>query len=247
MKHVLKPTSYADITYKHKNFMASFAHLKRNFYIKKTINSLKPKTILDYGAGDGELYKNLDLKNFVKIILFEPESKMFEDLKKNLKMMSNSINCIPLKTIKNISSVKFDLILCLEVLEHLPLPERMKFYKLCSNNLKKNGSCIIEVPIEYGPILLLKEFRRKYLKGRKTEYSIKELFLSVFFGKIIDKHNRFDLHDKRTFISPHHGFDFFKFLDELKSYGDVKFLYNSPFKFLPKIFNQSVVLRLKPR
>ena len=85
MKHVLKPTSYADITYKHKNFMVRFAHLKRNFYIKKTINSLKPKTILDYGAGDGELYKNLDLKNFVKIILFEPESKCLKISKKTLK------------------------------------------------------------------------------------------------------------------------------------------------------------------
>ena len=224
----MKHTSYADITYNHKNFMVRFAHLKRNFYVKKLINSLKPKTILDYGTGDGELYKNLDLNKLCKIILFEPESKMFKDLKKNLQKIPNSNNCIPLKNIKNISSKKFDLILCLEVLEHLPLTERMKFYKLCSNNLKKNGSCIIEVPIEYGPILFLKEFGRKYLKSRKTEYSMKELFLSVFFGKIIDKHNRFDLYDKRTFISPRHGFDLFKFLDELKSYGDVKFLYNSP-------------------
>jgi len=225
--------------------MVRFAHKKRNIYIANLISTFNPKTLIDYGAGDGELYKNLDLKALSKVVLFDPDMHMIKQLNSNLGRMSGFDRCIVTNKI-NTPLPKYDLILCLEVLEHLPMPERIKFYKFCSSSLTSKGTCIIEVPVEYGPILLLKEFGRKYFKGRSTEYGFKELCMASFFGVIKDKHNRFDSHDNRTSISPHHGFDLFKFVMELRYYGNVKFLYNSPFKFLPKIFNQSVVIQFQP-
>ena len=239
-------TSYSNITYNHKNFMVRYAHRKRINITSNLIQKFNPLSIFDYGAGDGELIKLLDHNKIDRIVLFEPETKMRKELKLNLK---NFLDCRNLKVVNSQigSFKKFDMILSIEVLEHLPLPERLKFYNFCKLNLNPNGFCLIEVPIEFGPVLLLKEFGRMFLKKRVSQYSFLKLLKSSFLFIVDDEYNRFDPNDRRTFINPHHGFNFFKFINELNEYGDAKILFNSPFKFFPMIFNQSVFISFKPK
>lgn len=100
---------------------------------------------------------------------------------------------------------------------------------------------MIEIPIEYGPVLLLKEWGRKFLKKRVSEYSLRELMNASIFLIIFDAHSRYLENDERTFISPHRGFDLNRLIQELSSIGSIQEVVRSPFPFLPRMFNQVVL------
>lgn len=81
---------------------------------------------------------------------------------------------------------------------------------------------MIELPVEYGPILLLKEWGRKFFKKRVSEYTFGELLEAAIFSKISDAHSRYLKNDERTFISTHRGFDLKRLIMELGSIGNVQ-------------------------
>jgi hypothetical protein len=107
--------------------------------------------------------------------------------------------------------------------------------------LRDSGVVLLELPIEYGPILLANEWGRKFLKGRSSQYGTGELLAAAFLGKISDRHARYEASDDRTFISPHHGFDINRLIRELKSIGTPKEILRSPFAGLPRWLNQTVL------
>ena len=76
---------YKSITVSSKSSIKRFTHSKRFILIANLLKKNKYKKILDYGAGDGELYKFLDLKTRKKIFFFEPKLAMVKEMKKNLK------------------------------------------------------------------------------------------------------------------------------------------------------------------
>lgn len=228
---------YSSYTYDSPSILVRYPHRKRNKLISAAITSLNPEKWLDYGAGDGALVSILNNQNTLptNVLLYEPEDGMHNQLCENLSFLAGRIS----KTSEwqDLNKHKYDLVTVLEVLEHLPLPERIKFYSLLAVTLNDNGKCLIEVPVEYGPILLLKEFGRKFIKHRKSEYSIREL-TAAFFGRISDSHKRYAIDDERTFISPHRGFDLNRLLSELSEIGEYREIVRSPFTFLPRMFNQ---------
>lgn len=233
---------YASYTYNHPNFLVRFPHRKRNKLVAEKIAETCSARWLDYGAGDGALLDVLlSRKQLPDVcVLYEPEPSMRLQLSDKVSELGLS------KSVKVINStseacIKFDLVTVLEVLEHLPMPERIKFYRFVANHLELNGKVLIEVQIEYGPILLLKEWGRRFLKKRVSEYKFRELFNAAFLLKILDAHSRYAKNDERTFISPHRGFDLDKLIDELRSFGTLQEIVRSPFPLLPRICNQVVL------
>lgn len=109
-------------------------------YIKKS----KVKQIVEVGCGDGkillELAKQNPNKNFTgfdlskKAIAF---ARAFSLGMKNLNFYDKDFSR---------NKKKYDLILCLEVLEHIPDKEVKKFIKILYDNLSKNGKLIFSVP-----------------------------------------------------------------------------------------------------
>jgi len=235
---------YSSYTYNSKNLLVRYPHRKRNNLVSETIEKISPEAWLDYGAGDGALVEKLNARNSLPgaVVLYEPDEGMREQLTQNIKKIRENIVVVSDKN--QISPLKYDLITALEVLEHLPLQQRIEFYIFVAETIKPSGKCLIEVPVEYGPILLIKELGRKFIKRRVSEYSINELF-RAFIGKIQDTKNRYDITDNRTFISPHRGFDLNKFLTELGAIGTYRELVRSPFTFLPRMFNQVVLYEYK--
>lgn len=233
--------NYASYTYDHPNYFVRYPHRKRNKLVAEKIAEICSKSWLDYGAGDGALLGQLLARNALPhtCVLFEPDPGMCSQLVDNTSRFTEAT----VQILSEISEVdiQFELVTALEVLEHLPLPARIKFYRFLARNLKCDGKVLIELPIESGPILLLKEWGRKFLKKRVSEYSFRELLDAVVFSKILDAHARYLINDKRTFISPHRGFDLNRLLIELNSIGKVQEVVRSPFPFLPRVFNQVVL------
>lgn len=239
--------SYASYTYESRHRMVRYAHLQRLKNQAKLVHALNPKTWLDYGTGDGGLLLKMNENGLIPkhVTCYEPIERMADDLKKNLGSIVDKSNIEVVSDIDDLDNKKFELITSFGVLEHLPLPERIKFYRTLEQRLAPSGSCLIEVPIEYGPILLISECGRRFLKKRKSNYSFIELFKAAFLGQVEDTYDRFNLNDNRSFIAPHQGFSLCRFVHEIKTLGHVEEKIRSPFKLLPLWINQTVFYELK--
>lgn len=234
---------YSSYTYAHPSWFVRYPHLKRNRLVAAKIIESRSKAWLDYGAGDGALLSELIKMNALPTVTvcYEPDSHMHLQLAQNVSKLEKHSSSIKLtRSISDTEGV-FDLVTALEVLEHLPLPERIRFYGFLARNTTNDGTVLLEVPVEYGPILLVKELGRKFLKGRISEYSFRELLEAAFGGAIFDAHSRYLSADNRMFISPHRGFDLDRLLNELRSIGIVEEVLRSPFSFLPRWLNQTIL------
>lgn len=227
---------YGSYTYEHPNILVRYPHLRRLEYLTGVISQSPPARWLDYGTGDAEVYRFYTERtgSAPQAVLYEPVDVLNRAAHQKLDR-GNAFDIV--NSLDQIEG-QFDLITVFEVLEHLPLPERLIFYRKAADHLAPDGRMLIEVPIEYGPVLLMKEFGRRVLKGRESDYRFSELFDSAFFGKVRDANDRYNLNDTRTFIYPHHGFDIGRFERELRSIGSIVKVMNSPFPGLPVWMNQ---------
>lgn len=239
------PPSYASYTYEHPSWLVRYPHLKRMRLVSGIITATPVASWLDYGAGDGAVaayaYRTREFRP-VRTVLYEP----WDEIRGQIP--SAAIPGVEIVgDLRPLGDARFDLITAFEVLEHLPLPERIRFYQYAASHLEPGGRCLIEIPVEYGPILLLKEYGRQFLKGRRTEYRLAELLKAAFLNAVEDSADRFDPLDTRTSISPHRGFDTTLFLEELAVIGDIASLRPSPFARLPAMLNQCLLIDFRPR
>jgi SAM-dependent methyltransferase len=226
--------TYASYTYDHPNFLVRFPHRRRMEILCGLITRRPITRWLDYGTGDGEVYRyHAEKHDPVEAVLYEPEA-IIAEARANLGRET------PHKLVTRPQDIEgtFDLITALEVLEHLPLPERVRFFQVAARHLTPGGRMIIEVPVEYGPVLLLKEMGRRLLKGRSSEYETGELLAASIRGRIKDVQDRYNPADARTSIGPHHGFDIGRFEREIGRLGTVIAKHNSPLPLLPAWLNQ---------
>lgn len=239
------PPTYASYTYEHPSWVVRYPHLKRLQLLADSLQEAPFTSWLDYGSGDGSLFHRMHLQGSldgVDTVLYEPDLAMREQI-----FTPNGAQASIISTLDSIGRQTFDVITALEVLEHLPLPERIKFYQVVARHLNPDGRCIIEVPIEIGPVLLLKEYARRFLKDRSVQYRGQELLAAAFLGRVEDIHRRFDIQDSRTFISPHRGFDACRCLDELQRIGAILQIKRSPFPFFPAVLNQCLIVEFRLR
>jgi len=154
-------------------------------YANEIINliiSLQPKKIADVGCGDGKLLYELSkrLKNSQldgydlakKAIMF---AQAYAEGIKNLNFYFEDF--------KN-SKEKYDIIVCMEVLEHIPDNKINEFIKNLNEKINKNGKLIISVPSINMPLHikhyrhyseeLLKKQLNKYFKIDKISFITKK-------------------------------------------------------------------------
>lgn len=231
---------YASYTYEHPSLFVRYPHLRRLRLLERIIGSARFGSWLDYGAGDAAIVSHMHRSGRLgeaRIVLYEPWAEIRSQIR-----IGNGLDISVVGELGEIPERPFDLVTALEVLEHLPLPERIRFYRLLARQLAPGGRCLIEVPVEYGPILLLKEYGRRVLKGRRSDYRPGELMKAGFLGIVEDSHGRFDPEDGRQTIIPHQGFDTACFLEELSTIGEVVRIWASPFPYLPRSLNQCILI-----
>jgi SAM-dependent methyltransferase len=139
--------SYADITFCDKN------PIKRLLQQRRLTDALQLAThfqninvALDFGAGNGELSKQLVITfPQAQIICYEPHLDLMAEAQKN----AEGLKRIGFVTdIGVISPESVDLLYCLEVFEHLPEKEAEAALSAIYSVLRNSGIAIIGVPVE---------------------------------------------------------------------------------------------------
>ncbi len=236
------PTDYSQQTYASPYWFVRIPHRVRYQTALKAILDRQPTSLLDYGAGDGHLLLGLIEAGLTtqNIVAYEPVEELRLLLAEAIEQrgMSDRVRIVSRR--EELDAESFDFIACLEVLEHMPMPERHSFYAVCDSTLVPNGRICVEVPIEIGPTLLIKNITRHVLKGREREYTARALLRLSAGGRNFDP-GRFDPSDTRTFIHDHKGFDYRFLRQELAHRYTIVGEQMTPLKWLPAGMGNQVV------
>lgn len=125
-------------------------------YFKKNFIKLLPKNkdarILEVGFGNGFFLKTMMSSGYNNFLGIEPGKTQYEFTKKHIteKVLLIADTFAFLSKNKN----KFDAIVLIEVLEHIPRKNTIRLIKLLYGSLKENGILIIKVPNMSNPLML---------------------------------------------------------------------------------------------
>ncbi len=189
--------------------------------------------ILDFGAGNGELCKQIGLRfPQSQLVCYEPAPKLRKQALQNTQGFNNIKVVGDLQAIENDT---FDFIFCLEVFEHLPDGPLEQALAIQKKLLKKDGRLILGVPNElFLPALLKGSFRltRRYGEVDAIPLNI----LKATLGR--PPLNRPQvLFDDLPYIIRHMGFDYRKFRKTVEKYFNIEKTYGSPLPVLPLSLN----------
>lgn len=231
--------SYSDYTFQDKNPVKRWLQQRRMVSATRLGQQTRqPAVICDYGAGNGELCKQLaEQIPEAKFICYEPSPAFFEEAKENLKTVPHTeffqdINQVPRGTV--------DLLFCLEVFEHLPEKETHDALQTISGLLKPGGEVVIGVPVEVGIPALYKGIFRMTRRFGAYDANPKNVFLS-FIGSPPQDRPHGEIEPGFGYHFPHTGFDYREFSKTLAGYFDLKKVSTSPFHapgtlFMPEVY-----------
>jgi SAM-dependent methyltransferase len=238
------PATYASRTYDNPNWIVRFPHRQRYEFAVKAINAGRPAVVLDYGAGDGHMLVKLlqDSRTdpAMRAIAYEPLPYIRGLLESIVEEQGLACRIQAVGSLDELADRQFECVTCLGVLEHLNVTDRFVFYAFAQRVLAPGGRVLIDVPIELGPTLLIKNLGRRVLKSDAREYSRAET-LRAAFGRTVFDPVRWDPREQVDFIMTHKGFDYRLFAQELSGRFRIDQQVNTPFAALPALVaNQEV-------
>lgn len=224
-------------SYNHRLFNNPFRrkiHLARFYWLKRVIQIYCPNylSIFEFGCNDSKSllflpylplkYLGLDADWEGGLNIAKKKYKAIEDYK---FLKTKNIKDFP------ILKSKFDLVICLETLEHLP-PHDLERYLLNLSSLMK-GYFIITVRNEIGFIFLIKYLFKILFNLDPDNYSTLEIYYQ-FIGKVEEV--------KRT---NHKGFSWLELVKILEMHFEIVKIEGIPFSYLPKFLNFGIGIILK--
>jgi hypothetical protein len=222
-------------THANPHWIVRWPHQRRIELAMDEIARGKPATLLDYGTGDAYLMERLAQRGELpQTVAYEPVEQLAGQARATIERcgLQDRVTIVP--SIDDFRGQTFDAIACLSVLEHMPLPQRELFYGLCDELLSPTGRVVLEVPVELGPSLLVKELGRTQLKGRDAEYPFGEL-LKRAVGRGGRDPVRYDTGNLETWIGPHTNFDHRCLVDEIAEHFKVLRKFGSPLPHMPAL------------
>jgi len=178
-----------------KTMMWGFEYLSYLSFVKKNVLKYykKGKLILDVGCGDGKLINLLNreiLSESISGVDYSEKSLKFAKIfNPGITFYYGDINNSTL-----FNNIKYDIIILMEVLEHIPLNEISGFIQSISTHLKKNGIVIITVPSD--KLQLNKKHFQHFNKVKLSNY-LSDYFDIIEFeflnsnSKLSQIHNKF--------------------------------------------------------
>ena len=124
-------------------FHAGMLFVEFLFASKKTANDLKSCRILDYGCGTGRVSRFLALTG-AKVVGYDPTQECIQEAhNEGLKAPPTSLT--PELFTSDFSRVgsNFDIVLCINVLPHLSIPDQNTAISNIVLSLKEGGTCFL--------------------------------------------------------------------------------------------------------
>lgn len=246
------PQTYAEATHASPYWIVRYAHQQRATVAVDMMLATRPAVVADWGTGDGLVIERLldDPRAPELILAFEP-GQMVHQLRERLAQHPDGDRVKVCHTLAEVpwalEGRTVDVMACLGVLEHLPVASRACFYDAAERHLSPGGCLVIDVPVEIGPALLVKELGRRVLKRRPPEYSTRAL-LARTLGRTERDPGRFADFESHAFIGTHRDFDHRHLIEEVEALGyRVTERRNTPVGWAPApLCNQEVIFRAVP-
>lgn len=164
-----------------KSYSFGFEHFSLIYIIKKILIQKKPNNILDIGCGDGKLINEL-----LKEKLIQNNTNEVIGIDNNNRALAfarifNDYNKAKFiqEDIFNYKAKSYDIIILMEVLEHIPTHKLNRLIKVISSLLSSNKYLIISVPSINIP-LQSKHYKHYDLNSLKTllykDFKIEDVF-----------------------------------------------------------------------
>jgi 2-polyprenyl-3-methyl-5-hydroxy-6-metoxy-1,4-benzoquinol methylase len=190
---------YSKLTTGNKSSLKRFSHNKRFVKALELSGQKRVNKILDFGTGDGYFLNILFDKTEAEIFGYEPVEEMFYQLKENID--NDKIELV--LNLNEISEDKFNVIYCLEVLEHFYEDYQKRILNEIKDKLKSDGIVIISVPIEVGTASLIKNSIRVLIKQFERDTNFKNI-LKAFTYKTVNRQV------ENNYVFSHIGFNYKK-------------------------------------
>lgn len=242
---LLDSMSYAKLTTGDKNPVKRWLQRRRFSDALKVFDRASPTSaplnVMDYGAGNGELVRQLAGLRPIEATVFEPTPALMKEAKSHLAHLDAVSFC---DTPKDIPGDHFDYIFCLEVFEHLPPEQTEQALAHIHRLLKPTGFAVIGVPHElFLPALFKGVFRmsRRYGAFDARLGNI----LPAFLGKPPAERPTTEIAPGQAYHSHHLGFDYRQLELRFKPYFRRERRWFSPFPLLGPGLNSEVYYLLE--
>lgn len=231
--------SYAAITRDDPNLVKRWVQRRRlaDALVRATGESA-PRRVVDYGGGDGELAARAAARwPQAEVLCFEPWDEMARQAERRLAGAANA------RVVRDEAGLApgADLVLCTEVFEHLPEAETARALDEIDRVLRPGGRLVVGVPVEVGPVALLKGAFRALRRPGDFDGRWPGI-LAAARGRPPAARFTAELAPGR-FYHPHHlGFDHRRLRRALQArFGPVR-LSGSPLPFAPVLLNSEAYM-----
>jgi SAM-dependent methyltransferase len=147
------------------NRLVAWSHRSRFERARELLQPLAGGRLLDYGTGDGTLLKQcVDL--FPNAVGADMAGHQVDDCRKRFAGLPRLTFVSFEELLAQFSSQSFDVITCMEVMEHLTSTATQTLLRNLATLLRPRGTIIISVPVETGLPLLVKQVVRVYAGWR---------------------------------------------------------------------------------
>lgn len=220
--------------------LIGWSHRRRFQVALDVARSLQPRTMLDYGCGDGTFLALLrsGANRLERAVGAEIGQSLVDDCRQRLGQ-DKVLEFVLIPELQQPEHTgRYEAIFCMEVLEHVVdwTPVIEDFARL----LRPGGALVISVPVETGPALAVKQIFRRLaaLRGHgdypgSHPYTWGEFFQSVFAGD--KQHIVRPVYDAAT-TKPwhdHKGFNWRVLRNRLQERFELERVFGSPIGFLP--------------
>lgn len=235
--------AYADLTIRDPNPLKRWLQRRRFSDALAVLKDAQPGAglrILDFGAGNGELVRQMaDVAPF-EAWVYEPTPSLMTEAKANLIGL-DSVTFTA--TLDSVDSASFDYVFCLEVFEHLPDKETAVALGEIHRLLKPGGIAVIGVPQELFLPALLKGLFRAYRRHGAFDAN-RENVLAATLGRPPLQRPTVEISPGFLYHLHHLGFDYRVLERTLQQRLELRKRWFSPFPLLGAAFNSEVYFLL---
>jgi SAM-dependent methyltransferase len=221
--------SYRQLTTGNSCSIKRYSHRSR---YRMATSFVTPGRILDYGAGDAELLRMLASGGTAGAEFWGFEPFLAAEARANIGSTGNAGVRI-VEAASELPTRYFDLVYCLEVLEHLPEELQEETIRKIGEVVRPGGRCVVSVPIEVGAASLVKNIIRAAVRQSHPGATPVSIIRSALGGRI--------RRPKADYIPSHVGFRY-RDLERLFDRLSIRILREvcSPFPLLGKRLNSQV-------